>query len=150
VQVKSTPGPWVFGVPGSVQWILEYPTPLLFCIVDKDTAQFTIYQLLARFQAAAMTERPASLTLIPGEPGSTAPVQREPGTNARRRPRIGWDADGNVELGPPILQFTIMELLNDDECEAIRKVLDYWISLDLRNILRQRMAGTRQSPEGRL
>jgi hypothetical protein len=139
VQVKSTPGPWVFGVPGSVRWILGYPAPLLFCIVDKAAAQFTVYQLLARFQAAAMTDPPESLTLIPGEPGSTAPVQGDPGTNARRRPHIGWDADGNVELGPPILQFSIAELLEDDAGEVIREVLDYWVRLDLRNLLRQQM-----------
>jgi hypothetical protein len=34
------------------------------------------------------------------------------GVNARRRPRIGWDADGNVELGPPILQFTIADFMS--------------------------------------
>jgi hypothetical protein len=129
VQVKSNPDPWVFGVPGSVQWILGYPAPLLFCIVDKDTMQFTIYQLLARFQAAALADHPASLTLIPGEPGTTA----------TRRPRVGWDGDGNIELGPPILQFTTAELMKDEKYAEIRGVLDYWILSDLQNILRQQM-----------
>ena len=89
VQVKSTPDPWVFDGPGPVQWLLESPAPLLFCILDKRTTKFTIYELRARFGAAAMTGRPPSLRLIPGEPGSTALVQGEPGINARRRPRIG-------------------------------------------------------------
>jgi hypothetical protein len=35
VQVKSAPGDWVFGGPGSVKWILEYPAPLLFCAAEK-------------------------------------------------------------------------------------------------------------------
>ena len=139
VQVKSTPGPWVFDGPGAVRWILGYPAPLLFCILDKRTAQFTVYQLRARLDVAAMTGCPPSLRLIPGEPGSTAPVQGEPGINARRRPRIGWDADGNVELGPPVLQFTIADFMKEEECEVIRDVLDYWVLLDLRNILRQQM-----------
>src|ERR1700722_5085898 len=139
VQVKSTQGPWVFDGPGSVRWILGYPAPLLFCILDKRTAQFTIYQLRARFDAAAMAGCPASLKLIPGEPGSTAPVQGEPGVNARRRPRIGWDADGNVDLGPPVLQFTIADFMKEEECAVIRDVLDYWVLLELRNILRQQM-----------
>jgi hypothetical protein len=129
VQIKSKPDPWVFGVPGSVQWILKYPAPLLFCIVDKDTTQFTIYQLFARFAAAAMSDHPASLRLIPGEPGSTA----------TRRSHVAWDADGNVELGPPILQFTIAELMMDEKYEEIRSVLEYWILSDLRNLLRQQM-----------
>jgi hypothetical protein len=128
-QIKSKPDDWVFGVPGSVQWILGYPAPLLFCIVDKDTTQFTIYQMQARFEAAAMAGHPARLRLIPGEPSTTA----------TRRPRVGWDADGNVELGSPILQFTVAELMKDEKCEEIRSVLDYWILSDLRNILRQQM-----------
>jgi hypothetical protein len=129
VQIKSRPDPWVFGVPGSVQWILGYPAPLLFCLVDKDTAQLTIYQLQARFEAAALTDHPARLTLIPGKPATTA----------TRRPRVGWDADGNIELGPPILQFTVAELMKDEKYAEIRGVLDYWILNDLQNILRQQM-----------
>lgn len=122
-----------------MRWILGYPAPLLFCILDKRTTQFSIYQLRARFDAAAMTGHPASLKLIPGELGSTAPVRGEPGINAKRRPRIGWDADGNVELGPPVLQFTIVDFMEEKECEVIRDVLSYWVLLELRNILRQQM-----------
>jgi hypothetical protein len=129
VQIKSEPKPWVFGVPGSVKWILQYPAPLLFCLVDKDTTKFTIYQLLARFQAAVLPDLPDSLTLVLGEPGTTK----------ERRPRIGWDREGNLELGPPILQFTISDLMKDEDYAEIRKVLDYWISTDLRNIIRQQM-----------
>lgn len=82
VQVKSTPGPWVFDGPGAVRWILGYPAPLLFCIVDKPAAQFTIYQLRARFDAAAMTDHPASLRLVPGEPGRNRTAPR--GTGHKR------------------------------------------------------------------
>ncbi len=129
VQIKSEPKPWVFGVPGSVKWILQYPAPLLFCIVDKDTTKFTIYQLLARFQAAVLPDLPDSLTLVLGLPGTTK----------ERHPRIGWDSEGNLELGPPILQFTISDLMKDEDYAEIRQVLDYWISAELRNIIRQQM-----------
>jgi hypothetical protein len=129
VQVKAESGAWVFGAPGAVNWILEYPSPLLFCIVDKASTQFTIYQQLARFQTAALPERPPNLTLVPGEPGTTR----------THHPHVGWDADGNIELGPPILQFTVAELMSDETYAKIRQVLDYWITNELRNILRQQI-----------
>lgn len=69
VQVKSAPDAWVFGGSGSVRWIFEYPGPLLFCAVEKKVARFTVYQLMARFQAAPMPDLPESLTLVPGEVG---------------------------------------------------------------------------------
>src|SRR5262249_14775645 len=47
--------------------------------------------------------------------------------------------DGNIELGPPILQFTIAELMKDEKYAEIRGVLDYWILSDLQNILRQQI-----------
>ena len=54
VQIKSTLDPWVFDKPGSVKWILQYPAPLLFCVVDKNVAKkvarFSVYQLIARFR----------------------------------------------------------------------------------------------------
>lgn len=56
-----------------------------------------------------------------------------------RRPRIGWDADGRLHLGPPILQFTVDELLDDQRYKLFGSVLDYWVLNDLRNILRQQI-----------
>jgi hypothetical protein len=130
VQVKSAPDDWIFGGPGSVRWILEYPAPLLFCAVEKKAARFTVYQLTARFQAALMAELPEKLMMVPGEAGST---------DATHRPRIGWDADGRLHLGPPILQFTVDEILDDQKYELFGSILDYWVLNDLRNILRQQM-----------
>jgi hypothetical protein len=130
VQVKSTRDPWIFDKPGSVAWILQYPAPLLLCTVDKKAARFSVYQLKARFQAAVMTQLPERLTLVPGEPGKT---------DMTHRPAIGWDADGRVQMGPPILQFTLDQLLDDNTYQLIGRVLDYWIVNDLRNILRQQM-----------
>jgi hypothetical protein len=134
VQVKSTPDPWVFDGPGSVKWILEYPAPLLFCVVEKNVAEkvarFSVYQLIARFRAAVMPDPPRSLTLVPGAPGAT---------DQTRRPAIGWDADGRMQMGPPILRFTLDQLYDDDMSRLIGDVLDYWIRNDLRNILRQQM-----------
>ena len=140
VQVKSTPDPWVFDGSGSVRWILQYPAPLLFCVVDKNVAKkvarFSVYQLIARFRAAVMPDPPRSLTLVPGDPGAT---------DQTHRPAISWDPDGRMQMGPPILQFTFDQLYDDDMSRLIGDVLDYWIVNDLRNILRQQI-GMRAAP----
>lgn len=134
VQVKSTPDPWVFDGSGSVRWILQYPAPVLFCVVDKNVAtkvaRFSVYQLITRFRAAIMPDPPERLTLVPGDPGAT---------DQTHRPPIGWDADGKMQMGPPVLQFTLDQLYDDDTSRLIGDVLDYWIVNDLRNILRQQM-----------
>ena len=53
VHVQSAPGPWVFDGPRAVGWLLGYPAPLLFCIVDKRTTQSSVYPLRARFDTGA-------------------------------------------------------------------------------------------------
>jgi hypothetical protein len=85
---------------------------------------------MARFQAAVMPELPESLTLVSGEAGRT---------DATHRPRVGWDADGRLHLGPPILEFSVDELLDDQRYKLFGSVLDYWVLNDLRNILRRQM-----------
>jgi hypothetical protein len=42
-------------------------------------------------------------------------------------------------MGPPILQFTLDQLYEDDMARLIGDVFDYWIVNDLRNILRQQI-----------
>jgi hypothetical protein len=130
VQIKSNPGPWEFVGVSSVQWILAYPAPVLYCIVNKKAAEFTVYKMTARLYAGLMADPPEKLVLVPGDPGKTEPTNR---------PRVGVDADGAAELGPPILQFTITDLLDDDTYQTIRQVMDYWIATELRNIVRQQI-----------
>lgn len=115
----------------SVQWLLRYPAPLLLCIVDKSAARLMVYQLTARFQAAVLTDLPARLALVPGQPGDG-------------RVRIGWDADGKLALGAPILEFTISELLDDERFSLFGEILCFWVLNDMGNIRRQQM-GTRSA-----
>ena len=131
VQVKSTADPWLFEGADSVQWLLRYPAPLLLCVVDKSSARLRLYQLTARFQAAVLTDLPARLALVPGQPGDG-------------RVRIGWDADGNLLLGAPILEFTISELLDDERFSLFSAILRFWVLNDMDNIRRQQM-GTRSA-----
>lgn len=131
VQIKSTPDPWDFGNEASVRWILDYPAPLLFCVVNKKAAELTVYHVLSRFQAAILSPMPATLTMLPGQPGT---ADGAPGG----RPRSGFNANGQLELGPPILKFTISDLLDDDKYETFARILDYWITRDLDNVVRRR------------
>ena len=81
VQVKSIDGPWEFDDADSVKWLVEYPAPLLLCIVDKAKARFSIYQTLARFGAAVKMKLPAQLRLLPGAAGQGR--------------ALSWDHEGN-------------------------------------------------------
>jgi len=58
VQIKSNDDPWEFERPESVQWVVEYPAPLLLCVIDKSMARVRVYQTLARFGAAVAADLP--------------------------------------------------------------------------------------------
>jgi len=95
---------------------------MLLCVVDKSEAQVRIYQMMARFGAAANMQLPDRLTLLPGSAGQGLTLSR--------------DSAGNSELGPPILQFTIADLMNDDLFEQYRRVLYFWVLCDQANVWR--------------
>jgi len=59
---------------------------------------------------------------MPDPPRSLTLVSRRPGRNGPRlaAPAIGWDADGRMQMGPPILQFTLDQLYDDDHVPADR------------------------------
>jgi len=126
VQVKSTIDPWLFKDSDSVQWLLRYPAPLFLCTVDKSTARLRMYQLTARFRAAVLTEPPARLALVPGHPGDGKAAE-------------GWDREGNLALGAPILDFSIGDLLDDERFALFSQILRFWVLNDTDNIRRQQM-----------
>lgn len=141
VQVKSEVEPWKFNHPESVRWAVEYPAPLLLCIILKKDGLVRVYQTMARFAAAAAAELPASMALVPGEPGPEAPGKPgEPGPACT----YAFDgATGNYSLGPPILEFKVEDLLDDERFEEFRKVLHFWVLNDFDNVRRYQM-GVRQ------
>jgi hypothetical protein len=141
VQVKSEVEPWEFTHPESVRWLVEYPAPLLLCIIQKKKGLVRVYQTMARFAAAVAPELPASLVLVPGEPESEAP--EKPGEPVPSR-TYGFDGvTGSHSLGPPILEFKVEDLLDDERFEEFRKVLHFWILNDFDNVRRYQM-GMRQ------
>jgi hypothetical protein len=126
VQVKSEVEPWKFNHPESVRWVVEYPAPLLLCIIQKKDGLVRVYQTMARFAAAVAAELPASMALAPGEPGSGR--------------TYGFDAaTGSHSLGPPILEFKVEDLLDDERFEQYRKVLHFWVLNDFDNVRRFQM-----------
>ncbi|PZR86011.1 MAG: hypothetical protein DLM68_10290 [Hyphomicrobiales bacterium] len=50
VQVKSTEDPWKFNDGDSVKWLVEHPSPLFLCTVDKNTARLRVYHVFPRFE----------------------------------------------------------------------------------------------------
>jgi hypothetical protein len=125
VQVRSNHRPWVFNTPESVQWLIEYPMPLFYSVVEKDKARVRVYHTLSRFMSVTTSEKlPRALSLVPGR-----------GTESMTM--IPPNADQNqISLGAPILQFTIDELLDTGRFDAIRNVLQFWILIDLANVHR--------------
>jgi hypothetical protein len=130
VQVKSTAVPWRIRGHASVNWLVNYPTSLIYCVVDKRRARLRAYQTSARFQASVVTEPLERMDLIPGAPGSGRPAQ--------------WDSAGNFQLGPPILDLTVNELGDRQRVIQLGEVLRTWVMIDQAN-LRRRHMGIRSS-----
>jgi hypothetical protein len=124
VQVKSTMDPWVFGSPESVRWIIEHPLPIFLCIVKKDEARILIYHTTPRFAAWILPLHKERLELIPGTEKKARPVE------------TSWEVGSSFELKAPILNFTILEALDDNFRAQIAAVLKFWISYDMENIFR--------------
>src|SRR5215831_7954799 len=56
-QVKSTDDPWVFQNSDEIRWLIEYPTPLFLCTVNKALLRVRIYQVFPRFYVSAFRDR---------------------------------------------------------------------------------------------
>src|SRR5579863_936645 len=125
VQVKSDTDPWVFPSRRSVEWVVSYPAALLLCVVNKAERIIRIYHTLARFGAATASELPETLAMRPE------------GRGTEFWGAYGHDPDtGEYLLGPPIVQLTIAELIDEDSVHRMRAVLQAWLELDYRNVIK--------------
>jgi hypothetical protein len=128
VQVKSDETALVYSHQKSVEWVVEYPAPLLHCIIDKTGGQVRIYQTFARFGAAVAQALPANLVLVPEGRGADA------------MGAYGHDpTTGNYLLGVPILNFRIEDLLDDEMFKKLRALLHFWVLRDFENVRRYQM-----------
>ena len=136
VQVKSTPGPWVFEGPESVRWVVEHPLPLFLCVVNKKTATLSIYHTSPRFYVWSGPPLPARLVMVPGMRGKGY------GTAWEKKGFEIEDPDA-FPLSAPIAEFTVTEILDNDFKAKIKTILRLWVTLDAENLYRLQ-AGIRQ------
>jgi hypothetical protein len=122
VQVKSTMSPWQFGSRESVRWLIEHPLPLLFCVVDKSSARLRLYHTLSRFLVWATGALPDTLELVPEITSKGQSTQ--------------WSDGKTFSLSAPIIDRTIMELLDDNVWAATRSVIDFWLQAEQRSLAR--------------
>jgi len=120
VQVKSTDDPWVFDGENSVRWLLEHPTPLFLCVVDKANARLRVYQTSPRLLSGVHLPLPKRVVLQPEE------------TTTGRMP--DWISSEHYSLSAPILDFTVIDLGNDDRAAMARTCLLAWATIDSENI----------------
>lgn len=125
VQVKSTMDPWAFDGKESVRWLVEYPLPLFFCVVDKKSARIRIYQTSPRFHAWAMPPLPDRLVLRP--------------TDEREGKRSEWTNGSEFSLGAPILDIGVVEALDDQKHQNAAEVLKLWLEIEKANLNRIRL-----------
>jgi hypothetical protein len=125
VQVKSTPGPLVFGTPDSVRWLIGHPHSLLLCCVDKKSLRFAVYHTFPRYLLWVRAQLPSRLELIPGE-----------GTAGRS---VQWEDGGRLSLGAPILDFYLSDLLEPERHAELKSVLNSWLMRDGDNLMRAKL-----------
>ena len=125
VQVKSTNDPWRFNDADSVRWLIEYPQPLFLAWVDKTSGLLRLYHTMPRFLAGALPPLRDHLTLVPG--------------SGQEGHFVEWRDGFEFSLSAPILQISVVDLLDEAIVTQRREVFRQWVMLDRSNcdLLRQ-------------
>ena len=125
VQVKSSTKPIEFAG-SAVQWLTHHMDhPLFVCVVDKEQSSVSLYSCSQVWNAIfPFREDPQAMTIrFDGEPG----IRRDPSDSARVE----------VNVGPPIIQQTVIEIENNSS--TAYSVLKDWITMDSANIARRKV-----------
>jgi hypothetical protein len=125
VQVKSAMSCWKFDTYESVRWLIQHPLPLFLCVIDKATARIRLYHTLPRFLVWATGVLPNTLELVPED--------------VREGKSMQWSDGKTFSLSAPIIDRTIMELLDDNVWAQARSVIDFWLQAEQRNLARHTM-----------
>lgn len=123
VQVKSTDGPWEFSGKESVRWLLDHPTPLFLCVVEKKELRLRVYQTSARLSSSLQSPEPEEVVLLPGKGSKGETLDRT--------------APGTYSLSAPIINYTVSELLDAATAKRARGCLEAWAAIDSENIRRR-------------
>ena len=122
VQVKSPMDSWNFNSKESVQWLVEHPLPIFLCIVDKASARLRVYHTSPRFYVWSLPPLPDRLGLVP--------------TTDQNGKCTQWSDNTEFPLGAPILDASVVELLDDEFHKRAKEVLRFWIDVELENLAR--------------
>jgi hypothetical protein len=114
--------PWVLKDQESVRWLVEHPLPFFLCVVDKRNARLRVYHLSPRFYVWVLQQLPSSLELIPSSDHKGVGTQ--------------WQNETTYLLSAPILDATVTDFLDGDFHQTARKVLQFWVDVELLNIAR--------------
>lgn len=135
VQVKSDSKPWLFDYPESVEWLIEYPSPLFLGVVDKKNGTLCVYHVMARFLAWAYGQLPQRLELVPGD-GDAGRFSE-------------WGQGGIISLQAPILRVRLSDLIDDNRMRHLRSVFEHWVTMDRENcdLVRRGLARFRMPAE---
>jgi hypothetical protein len=98
--------------------------PLFLCVVDKKRAGIRVFNTYPRFHLWALGRSPASLELVPSDPGELSGF-------------LTWDGQARCSLGPPLIDTTIDRLLDDEHHRTIKQVLAKWLDVEHRNLVRR-------------
>jgi hypothetical protein len=123
VQVKSNEKPWTFGTPESVRWLLEHPLPLFLCTVDKSAASLRVFRTDVRFAANFPRTPPKQVRLH-----VHAPENLEQS-----------DEVFDLLLREPILDATIVKLLDESVRALWKAILFDWVGVEEESLLRWRL-----------
>jgi len=119
VQVKSSEDPWVLKNRASVEWLVDHPTPLFLCAVNKKDTRVRVYHTFVRFYVWAMGKLPATLELMPEPRGLGRFVQ--------------WAGGSKLSLSAPIIEADLGDLCDDERMEKLQNVFKVWVGFDREN-----------------
>lgn len=118
VQVKSNASPWTFKTPETVRWLVEHPTPLFLCVVDRRALSVQVHQLFPRFALWALgTPRELELTPGPGPKGEA----------------VQWGNGTKFSLSAPIIEVKLTEMIDEERMKRIREIFSVWVQFDREN-----------------
>lgn len=121
VQIKSEWKEWSINGDESVKWLVNQPSPIFLCFVEKKSGRFRIYQTLARHSVSSQPPLPNRIELIPEDrlDGQLLTWKR------------GADS---LSLSAPILDFTIESLLDESFVDGAKAIIAEWVRWDVENI----------------
>lgn len=131
VQVKSDEKEIVYDGRESVQWLLSLKLPLLICLINKKKQIVEIFQTIGMTSQFSNENLETLVFKFNGTRSSNNQVYR----TSEKFPSIeGKKQRVEVDLGKPILKFSVSELSDHKNVELFKLALSSWVQLQQVNI----------------